>query len=769
MTQLKNSPKKRYLMKIYGIVQGVGFRPFVYNTAVKYKILGWVNNSGGSVTIDLTGTVEDIKKFVLEVVKNPPVLAVINKVSCISLKYFDYDNFIIKESLKETNTIKFIPLDMGTCEDCVKDIRNKNGKRYRYPFTNCTKCGPRYSVIKELPYDRKNTTMNVFKMCNSCKDEYTNPSYRRFHAETNCCGVCGPSLKLMNNEGELQSCEDAIEETINLIKAGKIVAVKGLGGFHLVCSGRNESAIGKLRCRKKRPSKPLAVMMKDINTVRKFCMINKKEEQVLMSNKKPIVLLKKKPNIKLPKNIAPEQKKLGVMLPYTPIHYLLFDELDVLIMTSGNISGCPIEYKNNSALKKLKDTADYFLMHNREICVPIDDSVVKVFNDKECIVRRGRGYAPSSENINVTDNVIALGAQEKSSVSISKNSYVYTGQYLGDLQNLNCYENYKYVLKHLISLLDVQPKVWVCDMHPFYISNEYFNKITKIKVQHHHAHMVSCMAEHNISEKVIGVIYDGTGYGLDDNIWGGEFFIGTRAGFKRVGHFEYVNIQGMDAAIKEPWRCALSYLYFCGYNGKAIKNIDKTEIDIALQALKASLNCYKSSSLGRFFDAIAALIGLKNFITYDAEAAIALENILDENVREAYKYEIRNENGVFLIGVKKIILGVLHDMKLKMAKETISAKFHNTISKLTCDLVLKLSQIYGISKVVLSGGVFENEYLLKSIYDELKRQGLEIFFNSRTPINDGGISFGQIAAAQAIMNKGDEKSVSCSSGKNKSY
>lgn len=740
-------------MKIYGIVQGVGFRPFVYKVAVKYGILGWVNNSGGSVTIDLTGTVKNIKKFMLEVVKNPPVPAVINKVSCISLEYFDYGDFKIRQSLKEANTVKFIPSDMGTCEDCVKDIMNKNSKWYRYPFTNCTKCGPRYSVIKELPYDRKSTTMNTFKMCSSCKDEYNNPLDRRFHAETNCCVECGPSLVLMNNNGKVQKCKDIIDETVELIKMGKIIAVKGIGGFHLVCSGRNENAISKLRNRKKRLSKPLAVMMRDICTVRKFCEVNEKEEQVLKSSKRPIVILRKKINVNLPHNIAPEQRKLGVMLPYTPIHYLMLEQLDVLIMTSGNISGCPIEYKNSSALNRLKYVADYFLMNNREIYVPIDDSVVKVFNGEECIIRRGRGYAPSSENINVPDNIVALGPQEKSSVSISKNSYVYTSQYLGNLQNLNCYENYKYVLKHLISLLDVEPKVWVCDMHPFYTSSEYIKKGKKIKVQHHHAHMASCMAEHNISERVIGVIYDGTGFGLDGNIWGGEFFIGTRASFKRVGHFEYVDIQGMDAAIKEPWRCALSYLYFCGYSGEIIRNIDKIQINVVVQALKASLNCYKSSSLGRFFDCIAALIGLKNFVTYDAEAAIALENIIDENVQEDYKYKIRNENGIYLIGVKSIVAGVLHDVNCKISKGVISAKFHNTISKLTCDLVLKLSKIYGISKVVLSGGVFENEHLLKLIYDELNKAGLEVFFNSRTPINDGGVSFGQIVVAEAVIKK----------------
>ncbi|WP_331000628.1 carbamoyltransferase HypF [Clostridium guangxiense] len=738
---------------MYGIVQGVGFRPFVYNAAKKYGITGWVNNSGGAVTIDLTGDICNVKKFVIQVVKNPPFPAVVNKVRCVSLQYLHYDDFNIKRSSKESDTVKFIPPDMGTCENCLKDIMDKRGKRYRYAFANCTKCGPRYSVIKELPYDRRRTTMNSFEMCSSCKDEYTTPRDRRFHAETNCCQKCGPSLVIINNKGEIQKCEDVIDETIELIKNGKIVAVKGIGGFHLVCSGRNKVVIGELKNRKKRPSKPLAVMMKDINTVREFCEVNEKEEEILKSSKRPIVILRKKENIDLPENIAQGQKKLGIMLPYTPIHYLLLEQLDVLIMTSGNISGCPIEYKNSSALKNLKNVADYFLMHDREIYVPIDDSVVKVFNGEECIIRRGRGYAPSAEHMEVQDNIVALGAQEKSSISISKNSYVYTSQYLGNLQDFNCYRNYQYVIKHLTGILDVNPKIWVYDMHPLYVSSAYKKEGIKIRVQHHHAHMVSCMAEHNISEKVIGVIYDGTGFGLDGNIWGGEFFIGTRADFNRVGHFEYVDIQGGDAAIREPWRCAVSYLYFCGYDGKFIKNIDKNILDAAIQALNSSLNCYKSSSLGRFFDCIAVLIGLKNFITYDAEAAIALENIIDENVKETYKYKIRNENNVFLIEIKDILQGVLNDINCKLNEGTISAKFHNTISKLTCDLVLKLSKIYSISKVVLSGGVFENEHLLKAVYYELKNNGLEVFFNSKTPINDGGISFGQIAVAEAVTKK----------------
>lgn len=713
-----------------------------------------MNNSGGAVTVDITGTALNIKKFMLTVAKEPPIPAFISRINCISLDYVSYDNFKIRESSNERAAEKFILPDMGTCEDCVRDIMNKKGTRYRYAFTNCTKCGPRYSIIKKLPYDRENTTMEPFKMCSSCNEEYHNPKDRRFHAETNCCIECGPSLMLINNQGKVQEGSDVIEETIKFIKMGKIIAIKDIGGFHLVCSGRNEKAIAELRVRKRRTNKPLAVMMRNINTVREFCEISEKEEQVLQSSKRPIVILKKKDNMKLPDNIALGQKKLGVMLPYAPVHFLMLEQLDVLIMTSGNISGYPIEYKNESALNHLKNAADYFLIHNREIYVPIDDSVVKVFMSKECIIRRGRGYSPFTQHMNIKDNIVSLGSQEKSSVSLAKNSYIYTSQYLGKIGNLNCYESYQYVLNHLMSLLEVEPKVWVCDMHPSYTSNNIYSKEgIKIPVQHHHAHMVSCMAEHNILEEVIGVIYDGTGFGLDGNIWGGEFFIGTRKSFKRVGHFEYVNIQGGDAAIKEPWRCAVSYLYHCGCKNNFVKNIDEYRINMVLQALKSSLNCYKSSSLGRFFDCIAALVGLRNFITYDAEAAIALENIIDEDVKGYYRYKIKIENGIFIVKVKQIIDGVLCDVEDRVNKTVISAKFHNTISKVSCDLVFRLAKMYGISKVVLSGGVFENEHLLKEIYNELSKSGLKVFFNCKIPINDGGISFGQIAAAAAVIKK----------------
>lgn len=762
MKQLNNKfisyDKKRYLIEIYGMVQGIGFRPFVYNEAVKYKVKGFIKNSNGHVIVDVTGNRENIKHFLIRIIKSPPRLTVINKVTCISLKYLHYNDFKIEKSLKKQSDLEgFILQDLAVCGKCVNDIMNKTGNRYRYAFTNCTKCGPRYSIIKELPYDRENTTMDTFKMCKECKDEYRNPSDRRFYSQGNCCKECGPSLILIDNKGKEQKCIDEINETINLIKSGKIVAIKGIGGFHLVCSGKDENVITKLRQRKKRPNKPLALMMKDISIVKKYCIVNKKEEEILKSNKRPIVLLTKKDDIDLPFKIAPNQNRLGIMLPYAPIHYLLMKkDLDVIVMTSGNISGCPMEYKNVSAFNHLKTVADYFLIHNRKIYVPVDDSVVKVFQGKICIIRIGRGYAPMCEKFNIKDNIIALGSEQKSTISISKNNYIYTSQYLGDLENLNYYENYKYVLNHLVKLLNVKSNVYAEDIHPLYISNKYAKNKPgiKLKIQHHYAHMVSCMAEYNISQKVIGIIYDGTGFGTDGNIWGGEFFIGTREHFKRAGHFQYINIQGGDKSIKEPWRCAASYLHFFKYpvNKFLGSTIDNAKIDVVIKALNSSLNCYKSSSVGRFFDCISALLG-NSFSTYDGEAAINLENILDENIHDYYNYKIVYKDKVYLIEIKDIISGVLIDICNKVNKNIISSKFHNTISKLTCDLVLKLSKLYGIQKVVLSGGVFQNEHLLNSIYECLRNNGLQVFFNCKIPINDSGISFGQIAIAEEILRK----------------
>ena len=764
----------RYIVKIYGIVQGVGFRPFVYEKARDFKIRGSVQNIGGAVVIDCLGERENIKQFIFNVIKRPPSIAKIERVECTLIKKdfstiscLDenkfvikeniYKKFVIKESTKQKNEMRFISPDIAVCDECLEDIRSKGNLRYKYAFTNCTQCGPRYSIIKALPYDRQNTTMKDFSMCDECKEEYENPLSRRFHAQPNCCGNCGPKFFLTNNRGDQIKCEDPIKETVSLIEEGKILAIKGIGGFHLVCDGRNEQAINLLRSRKQRKDKPLALMAKDIGIVKEICYISDKEEEVISSNKRPIVILKKKYPFVLPEAIAPKQNSLGVMLPYTPLHYLLFNEkLDLLVMTSGNISSMPMEYKNEEALKHLNTVADYFLMNDREIYVQVDDSVVKVIGQVEKVIRGSRGYRPYSLKTGVKNEIIAVGGQQKSTICVSKNGYAYLSQYLGDLGEFNCYKNFKYVLKHFCNLFDINEEVLACDMHPAYSSTKYAKekKMRKIEVQHHHAHMVSCMAEHSIYDSVIGIIFDGTGFGLDGSIWGGEFLVGNRRVFKRAGQLKYVNLQGGEQAIKEPWRCASSYLYALGYDPeKIIQGVDNEKIKVVKQALDSKINCFLSSSVGRLFDAVAALCGIRNSISYDGQAAIELENIIDYKIKESYSWDIKEENGIFNIQYKSIIEGILGDIQKKELISKISSKFHNSLIKASCDLVCKLREKEHIDKVVLSGGVFENNYLLKGIYINLIKQGFKVFYNEQIPTNDEGISFGQLHVANAILKK----------------
>lgn len=770
----------RYKMKIYGIVQGVGFRPFVYKKAKDYKIHGWTQNVGGSVVIDCTGTRDNIKHFILDILKDPPSLAKIEKVKCTFMKdqlpfdkQVNKDNFIIKDSTNDKNQIKFISPDVAICSKCLEDIRKDGTYRYRYAFTNCTECGPRYSIIKALPYDRDYTTMQDFTMCKDCQEEYDNPMSRRFHAQPNCCEKCGPKILLTDKKGKQIEGDDTIKEAIKLLETGNILAIKGLGGFHLVCDGRNEGAIKLLRSRKHRPDKALALMAKGMDIIKKICCVSMKEEEVLTSNKKPIVILKKKVNCYLPEIIAPTQNKLGLMLPYTPLHNMLFSEkLNLLIMTSGNISGNAIEYRNEEAVIHLGEIADYFLMNDREIYIPIEDSVVKVVDEVESVIRRARGYSPYAVKVETKMEILALGGEQKSTICVSKNQYAYLSQYLGDLEKLSCYENFTAVLNHFTNIFDIDAKLIVHDIHPTYLSTEYarMQEVRSVEVQHHHAHMVSCMAEHSIFEPVIGVIFDGTGFGLDGAVWGGEFFIGTRGSFKRAGQLQYVKIQGGKRAIKEPWRCALSYLEALDYDSlEIIKGVEKERIQVVKQALNSGLNCFLSSSIGRLFDAVAALIGIRNYITYDGQAAIELENAIKEETKESYPWDIEEIDGVLHIQYKEIIKGVLKDVQGKELVSKISAKFHNSLVEATCALVCTLGGKENINKVVLSGGVFENQYLLKKIYNNLVRRGFKVFYNKQIPINDGGLSFGQLHVASAIMKKEGEKHVSCNTSSDYSF
>lgn len=745
---------KRFVIKIYGVVQGVGYRPYIYNQANIFHIKGWVSNQGSAVVMDVEGEKIQIKKFLLQIIRRPPSIAKIEKVEAISKDCIHHLDFKIIPSLDDTGSLNYMSHDVAICPECLKEILNPDNRRYHYAFTNCTVCGPRYSIIDKLPYDRENTTMDAFPMCPDCEKEYNNPSNRRFHAQTNCCKKCGPSLSLFNNRGDEVGCKDPLQETINQILEGKIIAIKGIGGFHFACNARNQEAIKVLRERKHRPHKPFAIMVKDLETAKKLCVIGEVEEGLLTSNKRPIVLLEKSKSCDLPEQIAPNRQKLGIILPYTPLQYLLFQEnISCLVMTSGNVSNAPIEYENLQAIQNLGNIADYFLMHNRNIQIPVEDSVVKVINNQEVATRRARGYSPYIFPINAKHEILALGAEEKSTFSFTQNGYGYTSQYLGDIKNYDSYITYRKAIENLTRIMDSNHSLIAHDLHTSYLSSVYAKSQVgkKIAVQHHHAHMASCMVEHHLWEPVIGVIFDGTGIGTDDKIWGGEFLVGTRENFTRVGHFKYVSIQGGDQAIKEPWRIAVSYLHSIHYeNCDILEGIDAKSINIVKQALEKNLNCYDTSSVGRLFDCVAAILNIRCVITYDAQAAIELENILDTKVEDGYSYTIDEENGIYQVDYKSILLGILNDIENKMAPASISAKFHNTIGNLTIDLVCKLSDRYGVKIVVLSGGVFENNYLLTYILKGLHEKDMKVYYNQQIPTNDSGISVGQLGIVDAM-------------------
>ena len=643
---------------------------------------------------------------------------------------------------------KIIPFDVATCSACLDDILNSLNRRYHYPFTNCTSCGPRFSIIKQLPYDRVNTTMDNFKMCPTCQEEYEDPNNRRFHAQLNCCPKCGPSLKFIKNTGEEVICSDILEEVINQLKEGKIIAIKGLGGFHLACDAFNENTIALLRARKNRPHKPFTIMIKDMNLIKSLCEINHAEENILLSMKSPIVILKKKNRELLPNNISPHLNTIGIMLPYTPIHHLIFENgIKALVMTSANISSSPMQYDNNQAINKLNNIPDFFLVHNRDIYLPIEDSVVKVINDREMVVRRGRGYSPYSVNLEVKNEILALGSVEKGNFSLSQNGYGYLSSNLGDLNDYETYSNYLKAIEHYKNLVGVAPSIIAHDLQiePSYKGEKY------VPVQHHHAHMVSCMIEHGLFAQTIGVIFDGTGLGTDGTIWGGEILVGNRKEFTRVGSLKKVLIQGGNSAITDIWKIAYSYLYALDIDpNRWIRGIREEEKYVINQALKSKLNCYYSSSVGRLFDCVSVLLNLCNQATYQGQGAIELESILNPMIKEAYECKFILYDGIYEIEFQDIIKGLLKDLDSKMQKSDISTKFHNTIAAITIKLITEISDIYQINDIVLSGGVFENNYLLNHILSETKNSHLKIYYNQQIPINDGGISLGQLAIADAL-------------------
>ncbi|SHE28745.1 hydrogenase maturation protein HypF [Thermoanaerobacter uzonensis DSM 18761] len=732
-------------INIYGIVQGVGFRPFVFNIAQKYNLKGMVYNNSSGVYIEVEGEKENVECFIKEIKENPPSLAVIDEIKIKESEVKNYREFKIRESKEDDGFVPVSP-DMGVCDDCLKEMNDPNDRRYRYPFINCTNCGPRFSIIEDIPYDRPKTSMKVFPMCEKCEQEYNNPNDRRFHAQPIACFDCGPKLEFVGDNCQ----EDEIKCVVDSLKRGKIVAIKGIGGFHLAVNALDDEAVSTLRSRKKRYGKPFAVMMKDIKQVEEYCIVSEEEKKLLLSQRKPIVLLKKKGE-KLARGVADGLNTLGVMLPYAPIHYLLMEEIDFpIVMTSGNVSEEPLCKDNEEALEKLKDIADAFLLNNRDIVNRIDDSVTSFNGGAERIIRRARGYAPQPILLkkDVKANVLAVGGFYKNTFCMTRGQYAFISHHIGDLDNGKTFEYYKEQIERYKGLFRVTPQVIAHDMHKGYLSTQYALScdLPRVEVQHHHAHIASCMAEYNITDKVIGIAYDGTGYGTDGNIWGAEFLICDLKDFLRVGHLKYKPLPGGELAIRKIYRVALGFISEdINFYKDFVERFDSKEVDLILKQIEKKINTPYVSSMGRFFDAAASLLGVKDQVLFEGQGAMELESLIIEN-DDFYDFDVYRDEE-YIINPEIILHQLYEDYKNGIDKRIIATKFHNSIVEFTHYLALELRKEFGINKVVLSGGSFQNRYLLKKLLAKLTASGFEVYSNSKVPCNDGGISLGQAVIA----------------------
>ena len=825
----------RTQIQIKGIVQGVGFRPFVFALAAENSLKGRVLNNEIGVLVDVEGDAGNVRRFVAALETNPPPLSVIESVVCRNVaETANFQTFQILKS--ETNGSKFVPIsaDIATCADCLREMLDAENRRFRYPFINCTNCGPRFTIIENVPYDRAQTTMRDFEMCADCLAEYENPLDRRFHAEPTCCAKCGPKVFLSepsaaadgltpntrnskensnNSIIKLQPSatadgSDSISRTQQILTDGKIVAVKGIGGFHLVCDARNDKTLQTLRERKGRVDKPFAVMCKDLETAKTLVEISDAEEKFLTGKERPIVLLKKKHETGLSELIAPGNQFLGVMLPYAPLHYLLFesDSPDVLVMTSGNFSNEPIIKDNDEALEKLANLADAFLLHNRDIFVPCDDSVIRIFTTEDTEkreeilpqmdadenglrknfdnkfskkisvnfvssvvnsprvlpIRRSRGYAPFPVKLPFdVPNILAVGGELKAAFCLTREDYAFMSQHIGDMENLETLRAFEKSFEQMKNLFQIAPEIIVCDKHPNYLSSNWARKFVEdfpnvklVEVQHHQAHIASVMVENGFEkgEKVIGFAFDGTGFGDDGAIWGGEVFVGDYANFERVAHLEYFPLAGGDAAVKKPYRVALSLLKEAGIewneNLNCVSFCTETERKILAKQLENNLNVIPTSSFGRLFDAVASIADVRQKITYEAQAAIEFEALIDNDVQNFYSFDL-TVSDIIAINWKKLICEVAKDVSAEVPISVISAKFHNAVARLILELSLKLRERFSLNKIALSGGCFQNVALLQKAISLLSKNDFEIFTHQKVPPNDGGLALGQAVLASA--------------------
>jgi hydrogenase maturation protein HypF len=751
---------------ISGLVQGVGFRPFVYRLALHNGIRGWVENGNDGVRIHAEGLDDNLKKFIAGISEEAPAASLILDITVQTGEFQYIETFQIKKSSDYSDEITEISPDIALCDHCLADMKSQ-AHRIDYPFTNCTNCGPRFSIIQRLPYDRANTTMNPFEMCPICKKEYSNVLDRRFHAQPVACNHCGPHYELIHGGATFTGVNNILDVAARLIMSGKILAMKGIGGFHIACDAMNEAAVSLLRQRKNREGKPFAVMFKSMAYIRKFMDVSYEEEEALLSWRRPIVILKNgNHNLKLAKSVSNGFDTTGIMLPYMPI--LLFERLDIpaFVLTSGNLSDEPVIINDQEAVEHLGPVADAFLVYNREIYNRTDDSVMMFTGNQGRLIRRSRGFAPSPVNLSIdVDGIFAAGAELVNCFCLGKDRKALMSQHIGDLKNLETLDFYDESLSRFQHLFRVKPTLVVCDLHPDYLSTRFAEKFAAmhgnlplLRVQHHHAHLAACMAEHGLDEKVIGISMDGVGYGSDGHIWGFEVMICDLQDFERKMHLEYVPQPGGDKSTFEPWRMALAYLYqYVDHELEKldlpiIKHIGLEKIRIVKTAIENNINVPLTSSAGRLFDAVAAMTGLCLYSAFHAEAPMRLENIIDIEESGCYDFHIGS-----VIDPGPLIRSIVGDIRDKVPAGKISAKFHRSVIEIIFQIAEKLRSESGIKKVVFSGGTFQNRFLLSETGKRLFYNNFQVYTPSAFPSNDGGIALGQlmIAAKRRAAGKPD--------------
>jgi hydrogenase maturation protein HypF len=749
-------------ISVSGIVQGVGFRPFVFTTATRLSLSGSVWNTSKGVEIELFGLQTNLDQFLTDLTGHPPVLARIDQIESYPIDFQVNSDFSIKDSQAEEGQFLPVSPDMSICPDCAQELFDPKNRRYRYPFINCTNCGPRFSIIKNIPYDRPLTTMAGFKLCPSCLAEYDNPLDRRFHAQPVACPDCGPRVQFIAQGQIIGKFEGAISIARQFLEDGKIIAIKGLGGYHLACDASNADTIQALRDRKKRSDRPFALMSFNLEGIRKYCELNDAEAEVLQSPQHPIVLLPKKADCTLPEVLAPTQNHLGFMLPYTPLHYLLLEPdegyPDVLVMTSGNLSDEPIAYDDEDARARLSAIADGFLVHNRDIHMRVDDSVVRLVEQKPYFMRRSRGYAPDPIILNdKVPEMLACGAELKNTFCLSRDNYAFLSHHIGDLENYETLSSFENGIVHFQNLFRIKPQTIVADLHPEYLSTKYAmdrackEELPLVQVQHHHAHLASCLADNHWpdNQNVIGLIFDGTGYGTDGNIWGGEVLVGSYNSTQRRFHLAETPLPGGDSAIRNPSKIALAQLFSSElpwYDDlPSVLSFTGHELEILRTQLINNINTPLTTSMGRLFDAVASLIGIRQAATYEGQAAIELENACDPEENNSYSFRLKSD----VIETAELFDHILLNLRMGISSNKIAARFHNGLARMCLEVCQTIHDESGLQTVALSGGVWQNITLLTKTTALLRYNGFSVLQHHQVPANDGGIALGQIMVAAA--------------------